>query len=323
MNPRKKPIRKGIRNAALLTFMVPILLCAWKKDEYTARYILKIDPVHNNAANEAGIMTLAKSIITKRGELAGFTTHIKEAMGRTMEVTFSNVADTLLLKDIMSFNDRKVEFREIYIATELDSMFFKLGDALIKHKKPRPKFIVSEPYNRDGRITFPTHLGQVQVKDTAAINRLLRDSTVVRVLPAGLRFYYSLPSDTGSNEQYLMIYAVKDGYLKAILGNEDIRRAMVQPNSYDGGPEIRMQFDSAGTYKWLMMTRSNMGRGIAIIVDDMVVYCPYVLSEIHNGMNFINGAFTLSEARKLAIQLGSGTLPARVTILKQEIVKEN
>lgn len=170
-------------------------------------------------------------------------------------------------------------------------------------------------------IQFPSYIGYVAVKDTALLNNYLRLEFVKNKFPANLVFMYGKPETSDPKmKNVLALYAIKtleNG--TARLEGEHIIEAR---QDYDerGKPAISMRMDAIGTRIWADMTTANVGRAIAIVLDNMVYSAPNVINPIPNGNSQISGSFQIEEAQDLADILQSGKLPAPAKIVQEQIV---
>jgi preprotein translocase subunit SecD len=108
------------------------------------------------------------------------------------------------------------------------------------------------------------------------------------------------------------------------LTGKDLLLAQVQFNSGGGkvntGPSVGLEFNSDGAKKFAKLTKENLGRPIAIFLDNRVLTAPIVQTEITDGKAVITGNFTLDEAKQLTIQLNAGALPIPIKIIEQRNV---
>lgn len=161
-------------------------------------------------------------------------------------------------------------------------------------------------------------VGYAAIKDTARINRLL--AMAGNVIPRTIKFRWVFkPMDKG--ETMLQLIALKittrDG--SAPLDGGVITDAR-QDFDQQGGNEVTMQMNSEGAKIWKRLTAENIGKSIAIVLDDHVYSYPTVNGEIPNGRSSITGGFKLEEAKDLANVLKSGKLPAPARIVEEAVV---
>jgi SecD/SecF fusion protein len=162
-----------------------------------------------------------------------------------------------------------------------------------------------------------------EVKDTAAVGKALAHPALKGVVPANMKFLWAVKPFTGDDGrgEFLQLFAIRktrDG--KAPLGGDVINDARQDIDQNGRGYEISMQMNAAGAKRWKKMTGENMGKRIAIVLDNFVYSAPTVQGEIPNGNSSITGSFTLEEAKDLANILKAGKLPAPTRIVEEAIV---
>ncbi|MEQ9299914.1 MAG: protein translocase subunit SecDF [Cyclobacteriaceae bacterium] len=161
-------------------------------------------------------------------------------------------------------------------------------------------------------------------RDTAQINRILQNPEVQSVIPPTIKFLWAvkpleLENDLSNNE-LLELYAIRMSRGgRAPLTGEVITDAR-QDLDQSTRPSISMQMNADGAKKWKRMTSENIGKRIAIVLDNYVYSAPMVQGEIPNGNSQITGNFTLDEAKDLANILKAGTLPAPTTIVEDVVI---
>ena len=110
-------------------------------------------------------------------------------------------------------------------------------------------------------------------------------------------------------------------FVQTDLTGRDLERASVQfANTEDGSPAVSLEFSDEGREKFAEITRRNIGRQVAIFIDDFPVTAPTVQSEIVDGQAIISGSFDIEGAKQLAIQLNAGALPVPVDIIEQRTI---
>lgn len=162
------------------------------------------------------------------------------------------------------------------------------------------------------------------LKDTAQINRMLKDAKVKQVIPSTIKFMWLVKpiksQDELSQDEFLELYAIKTNRGgKAPLSGEvivDARQDLDQRTA----PAISMNMNATGAKKWKKLTGDNVNRRIAIVLDNYVYSAPNVQGEIPNGSSQITGNFTLEEAKDLANILKAGSLPAPTTIVEDVVI---
>ena len=194
--------------------------------------------------------------------------------------------------------------------------------ALEAYKKQHPLFALLQPSQARGSAC----IGYAQGADTAAINRMLSSNIAKGILSPYLRPKWTVkPSQYIAGGNVFELVAIKaelnDG--KAPLDGAAVTDARV---SYDGtgmnkgNPSVSMSMNADGANKWARLTRDNIGKQIAIVLDGLVYSYPNVQNEISGGHSSITGNFDVEEATDLANVLNSGKLPAPAKIVQEQVV---
>ena len=165
--------------------------------------------------------------------------------------------------------------------------------------------------------------------DTALINNYLKIARSKNVFPAKLKFMWGAKEVEQKNEDgkvvgsYFELFAIKqtDSKGKAALSGDIITDARKDYDQRQGGvPLISMSMNNEAAQKWKVITGSNKGKCVAVVMDNMVYSAPRVNSEISGGQSQITGNFTDTEADALAAILSAGKLPAPAHIVEESIV---
>ena len=191
-------------------------------------------------------------------------------------------------------------------------------DSFEKFAQNHPLFAKLQVVN--GR---PARVGVAQVKDTAAINQMLAETK--GLFPRNLKLAWTVKPEVydgqnGEKVEMLDLVALKMSRdNKCALGGEVITDAR-QDYGQSNQVEVNMQMNSEGAKAWKRLTGENVGKEIAIVLDDYVYTYPVVNGEIPNGRSVITGNFTIEEAQDLANILKAGKLPAPARILEEQVV---
>lgn len=161
------------------------------------------------------------------------------------------------------------------------------------------------------------------VKDTSSINRIFEREDVQSLIPSNMKFLWSvkpIKNEAVNAPELLELHAIKTTRTgKAPLTGEVITDAR-QDLDQRSRPAISMQMNAAGAKSWRRLTGNNVGRRIAIVLDNYVYSAPNVEGEIPNGSSSITGNFTIEEAKDLANILKAGALPAPTTIVEDVVI---
>ena len=166
-------------------------------------------------------------------------------------------------------------------------------------------------------------VGFANVRDTAAVNRLIHSSVAKQVLPSDLKLLWSAKASTdlkvkNTFELYALKVTTTNG--RAPIEGDVITDAKDQFDPITGKPEVSMTMNSDGARRWADLTKRNIQRAVAIVLDDAVYSAPNVQTEIDGGQSSISGNFTIEETKDLANTLKSGRMPAPARIVQEEVV---
>ena len=166
-------------------------------------------------------------------------------------------------------------------------------------------------------------VGYASARDTAAINKAIYGQVAKQVLPTDLRLMWSAkPTDNIQAKNIYELHALKvtttNG--RAPLEGDVITDASDQFNHVTGAPEVSMSMNSEGARRWSELTKANIGKAIAIVLDGVVYTSPRILSQIDGGQSSITGNFTIEDTKDLANTLKSGRMPAPAHIVQEEVV---
>ena len=165
-------------------------------------------------------------------------------------------------------------------------------------------------------------VGYASVRDTAAINKLIYSPLAKQVLPSDLKLLWGAkPADGLNKKNVYELYALKittaDG--RAPMEGDVVTDAKDQFDQF-GRPEVSMTMNSEGAREWAALTKANVGKAIAIVLDGVVYSAPRVNGEIDGGQSSITGNFTIEDTKDLANTLKSGRMPAPAKIVQEEVV---
>ena len=186
-------------------------------------------------------------------------------------------------------------------------------------RKQNPLFSVLQPSGARGYAC----IGYAHYADTATINKYFAMPQVKQLFPVEFKPMWTVKASAmDPNQNIFELVAIKstsrDG--KAPLDGGVVTDARVQYGNTGGNPEVSMSMNAEGANIWARMTKDNIGKQIAIVLDGMVYSYPTVNGEISGGSSQITGNFTLEEAEDLANVLKSGKLPAPATIIQEQVV---
>ena len=189
------------------------------------------------------------------------------------------------------------------------------------YKKANPLFSILSPSQMRGNAC----IGFANAIDTATVNRYLAIPQVADIFPPEFRGMWSVkPSEYIEGDNIYELVAIKassrDG--KAPLDGSVVTDARVEYDSRRGSgtPSVSMTMNAEGANTWARLTKDNVGRQVAIVLDGTVYSYPTVQGEITGGNSSITGNFSVEEATDLTNVLKSGKLPAPATIVQEQVV---
>ena len=165
-------------------------------------------------------------------------------------------------------------------------------------------------------------VGYAHKRDMAAIDELLNSPEAKEVLPSDLRLKWGVKGvGEGESSNVYELYAIKvtERNGRAPLEGDVITDAKDEFDQ-NGQPCVSMKMNVDGARRWAALTKANLKRCVAIVLDDNVYSAPTVQSEITGGNSQITGRFTTEDTRDLANVLKSGKMPAPAKIVSEEIV---
>ena len=165
-------------------------------------------------------------------------------------------------------------------------------------------------------------IGYANYKDTAEINKYLAMREVIAELPKDLRLKWGVaPADFDKKGQTFELYAIKSTERngKAPLEGDVVTDAKDDFDQH-GKPSVSMSMNTDGARRWAQLTKQNIGRSIAIVLDNYVYSAPNVSTEITGGNSIITGNFSPEQSKDLANVLKSGKMPALAHIVQEDIV---
>ena len=178
-------------------------------------------------------------------------------------------------------------------------------------KKENPLFaVLTPPVGQTGNVMRGATMGYAHFSDTAQVNKLLNMPEVKALFPEDLIPMWSVKPIEGNQYELVAI--------RSSLDQKFITDARVQYNG--ASPEVSMSMSAEAAKVWARITKDNINRQVAIVLDNMVYSHPVVNTEITGGNSQITGNFTLEEAEDLVNVLKSGTLPAPAKIVQEQVV---
>lgn len=195
------------------------------------------------------------------------------------------------------------------------------GEEEAAFMRDNPLFAVMRPYvNNEGQLIPSAVIGVVELSDTAKVNEYLSIPRVRQLFPADLKFAWHFQG-MGEETEFIYLYSLKatrNG--QPAMDGKYVTDARTTTDQYTGAFEVSMSMNSEGAKRWANLTRENVQKAIAIVLDGVVYSAPNVNEEIKGGSSSISGNFTQNEATDLANILKSGKMPARARVESSEVI---
>ena len=188
-------------------------------------------------------------------------------------------------------------------------------------KQQNPLFAIFQPVQGQGLAV----VGYANARDTADVNKIIYSELAAQVLPAECKLRWGAKAeDFGGETTHGDIFALYALKITEPNGRAPLEGDVITSSKDDfdqmGHPSVSMQMNSDGARRWSQITKQNIGRGVAIVLDDAVYSAPRILTQIDGGNSQITGNFTIEDTKDLANTLNSGKMPAPTRIVQEEVV---
>ncbi len=162
-------------------------------------------------------------------------------------------------------------------------------------------------------------VGYAIAKDTAAINAMVNSEAAKSILPADLKLAWGVKNASGMKANVFELYALRaNNGLPSMQG--DVIADAKDEFDQNHRPIVSMTMTTSGARDWATLTKKNLKKCVAIVLDGYVYSAPVVQNEITGGNSQISGNFTTDDTRDLANVLKSGKMPAPTKIVQEETV---
>ncbi len=192
--------------------------------------------------------------------------------------------------------------------------------AIAEAKKQNPLFALQLVQGQGLAV-----VGYALARDTADIDKVIYSDVARQVLPAELKLRWGAkPEDFGGENTHGDVFALYALKITEPNGRAPLEGDVITSAKDDfdqmGHPSVSMQMNSDGARRWSQITKQNIGRAVAIVLDDAVYSAPRILTQIDGGNSQITGSFTIEDTKDLANTLNSGKMPAPTRIVQEEVV---
>ena len=231
------------------------------------------------------------------------------------EVAEAAPADTAKAEAQPKFQVKKEEANAAGVAAKASK---STEEQIEEAKKRNPLFAVLQPTGA-GSLSLVAY---ANARDTAYINGILNTPEAKQILPSDCKLLWSAkPADGIDAKNIYELHALKvtTANGRAPLEGDVIVDAQDEFDNF-GRPCVSMQMNGEGARLWAQLTKANVGKAVAIVLDGVVYSAPRVNSEIDGGNSQISGNFTIEDTKDLANTLKSGRMPAPARIVQEEVV---
>ena len=195
------------------------------------------------------------------------------------------------------------------------------AEELENYKKNHPFFYILNPsLTQTGQAYRGPVVGTVHYTDTAKVMAVLNSQQAKQILPREVRFRWTVKAIDEANSLYQLVAlkAQRDG--RPSLEGDVITDARADFSQVSAYANVSMSMNAEGAKAWQRITKENIGKSVAIVLDGFVYSSPTVQNEIAGGNSQITGNFTVEEAKDLANTLKSGKMPAPARIIQEDVV---
>jgi preprotein translocase subunit SecD len=312
---------------------------------YTARITVELGQAHE-AAQQKQDITQCLNILQERFAEAGYEFVLKRENTNHFLFSFDKLKDTTAIPFLFMDNGRLAMY-EVYTMDALTTSFLNADNALaqvflgqpedtlsnkdvtnIDSMRPHPLLRVVNPARPfEQEMKYPGYMGMISPSDTALARRLLEHPATARYWPADLRFLYEQTNTPTNPYGLTLVYAIKNH--PPIISNRHIVHAEAIVDNVTKEPLINLEFDAFGAREFEKLTTRNIGKPLAICINDQVIMAPIVNMPIAGGHIRItmggdgSREEALTRSRMLGILLTGEELPLPVQITQASFTPFN
>ena len=225
------------------------------------------------------------------------------------------------LAQILKVDEEDTSTDSISKDKEIDDLLGEVKDS-VDTKSANPLFSVLIPNIPQSQNQISSLIASASVSDTATVDKYLAMKEVRDLLPANMKYTKFLwDAKPITDTDRINLYAIKSNRDDiAPIQGDVISDASQVFDQLGANPEVSMSMNTKGSKQWAKMTTANVGKFVAVVLDDYVYSAPRVNDAITHGRTSISGQFTIEEAQDLANALKSGKLPAAARIIQSDVV---
>jgi len=259
-----------------------------------------------------------KKLLQSTAELQFWEVYTNQDMAQFFITANSKLAEIIKTEDVV------VEESKDSTATadaEIDDLLGAVKDS-VNTEAANPLFSVFLPNIPQSQNQVSSIVGYAKVSDTAKVDKYLAMKEVRSLLPADMKYAkFAWDVKPIKDTEQINLYVLKSNREdKAPIQGDVISDASQGFDQLGANPEVNMTMNSRGTKQWSKLTTANVGKFVAVVLDNYVYSAPHVNDAITSGRTSISGNFTIDEAQDLANALKSGKLPAAARIIQSDVV---
>ena len=309
-------LRKDLKLSPAIHFNDP-------KNTYSAAYTVRANgyPADARLQREfSNMMQVNITAATERLQKAGYDGKVTKADDSTYTISVQHITDTNSIRDLVSVNG-SFSLNELYTINDLSTAVINLNKEWPRFSNEQTGDTATGFFEKvflPANGNFP-YLGFVQKANTGRVLQMLSDSVVFRQFPADAQFALGdLDPNLSISSGYQILYALKKN--AEPISNRNIA-AVSADMDYEGRPYVAMNFDAAGARRWYQMTERNIGKAIAISINNKVITAPQVAQAITGGMSQISMS-SEEHSRVVSVLLTSTELKLPVQVIQSQVNKE-
>ena len=253
-------------------------------------------------------------------QLSQINTEIAKANAST-EAAQAEVEEVEVVEEEVVADDVDALVDGLAAADSLAQLEADQKAAFEEYKKNNPLFAIMQmSVNQAGQAYRGPVVGTVHYTDTAKVMAMLNSQVAKAVLPRELKLCWTVKAIDAAEAYYQLVALKSQTNGRPSLEGDVITDARADFGQTSAYANVSMTMNAEGARDWQRITRDNIGKSIAIVLDGYVYSFPTVQNEIAGGSSQITGNFTVEEAKDLANTLNSGKMPAPARIIQEDVV---
>ena len=295
-----------------------------QKLETAGRILVELPGIKNPERARKLLQSTAKLEFWETYEARELFSDIQKVNEYLRETNEANNEEDLITGTSDKKDDVSDDFEDDLFDFEGDTLESDTTQSADQFFDENPFFALMFPNvdQQTGNVREGPALGSCNVKDTAELNSLLNDEKIKSFFPSDVKFAYEVKpfDDEGRFVQLIALRSISKSSSEAAMEGEVVTDASQTFAEFGNTADVSMSMNKEGARKWKKLTGDNIGKSVAIVLDNYVYSFPTVQAQISGGRSSITGNFTVNEAKDLANILKSGKLPAPARIIEEAIV---